>query len=226
MNDPLARTPWSDPRTVAGFVDSPPNETLMRYAAAALAAGSTRLLDIGCGAGRNAIPLAQQGWRVAGVDLSLPMLHAAMQRAGREAAGCALGVALSAMEHLPIVSGSMDLIVAQGIWNLARSTAQFRRAVQEASRVARPGAGLFVFTFSRATLPADAEPVQGEAFVFTGFSGTPQVFLTMEQLNAELAAVGFVPDPAVALAEHNRRAGLGLRAGGPPVILEGAFRHA
>src|SRR3954469_1661276 len=36
-----------------------------------------RVLDIGCGAGRNALPLARLGWNVVGTDLSWPMLCAA-----------------------------------------------------------------------------------------------------------------------------------------------------
>jgi len=226
MKDPLAGTPWSEEATVTGFVESAPNQTLMRYAAAQLVPGATRLLDIGCGAGRNAIPLARQGWRVTAVDLSLPMVQAARRRAAEEPATHRPRVVLAAMDSLPIVSASIDLIVAHGIWNLARSTPQFRQAVQEASRVARPGARLFVFTFSRSTLPASAEPVDGEAIVFTAFSGTPQVFLTADQLHAELASGGFVPDASVLLTEHGRRAGILLRGAGPPAILEGAFRRA
>jgi 2-polyprenyl-3-methyl-5-hydroxy-6-metoxy-1,4-benzoquinol methylase len=40
-----------------------------------------RVLDLGCGAGRNAIPLARLGWDVVGIDTSIPMLRAATQRA-------------------------------------------------------------------------------------------------------------------------------------------------
>lgn len=39
-------------------------------------------LDIACGTGNTSIPLAQLGWRVTGVDLSLPMLQQARRKAG------------------------------------------------------------------------------------------------------------------------------------------------
>ena len=186
--------------------------------------GSARALDLGCGAGRNAVPLARLGWQVVGIDLSWPMLCAAAGRA-REESLDGLHVILAPMEQIPVRDRSMDLVIAHGIWNLARSSAQFRRALDEAARVAKPGAGLFVFTFSRHTLPTETEPVAGEPFVFTQFSGEPQCFLTEVQLIAELRRADFAPDPGVPLREYNRPPPGALSSGTGPVIYEAAFRR-
>jgi len=128
------------------------------------------------------------------------------------------------MHQIPVRSQSVDLVIAHGIWNLARSAAEFRQAVREAARVARPDAGLFVFTFSRNTLPAEATPVEGEPFAFTQFSGQPQCFLTESQLIDELGAAGFERDPDVPLTEYNRPRPGALSVGTAPVIYEAAFR--
>jgi hypothetical protein len=128
------------------------------------------------------------------------------------------------MDALPVCSRSVDLVIAHGIWNLARSGLEFRRAIAEAARVATAGAALFVFTFSRHTLPSSATPVAGESFVFTQFSGSSQVFLTEDQLFEELHAAGFVPDPALPLRELNVPAPGQVRSAGPPVIYEAGFR--
>jgi len=222
--DPLAGSSWSQPRTVAGFTTSPPNDRLMRVAADELDRLKRGLVvDIGCGAGRNAVPLARMGWDVMGVDLSWPMLVAAAERARAAPAGGTLEMALAPMDALPLRSHSADLIVAHGIWNLAPASAVFRSAVREAARVARPGALCFVFTFSRQTLSPQAVPVAGEAFVFTDFSGSPQCFVTAEELVEEMAAAGFVPDPLVPLLEHNLPRP-GVVRSGAPVIFEGGFR--
>src|SRR3954470_15543585 len=157
--DPLHGSVWSAPGTVAGFVDSPANQTLLEFASRERARGGTCAVDVGCGAGRNLVPLAQQGWTIVGVDFSRPMLDAAAERVDAETLSKQARLALARMDALPIADRCIDLIVAQGIWNLAGSDAEFRRAVREAARVARPGAGLFVFTFSRRTLPQSARPV-------------------------------------------------------------------
>jgi ubiquinone/menaquinone biosynthesis C-methylase UbiE len=221
--DPLAGSAWSEAGTVAGFAQSAPNPTLIQYAAR-LQGSSPRLrvLDIGCGAGRNAVPLARAGAYVIGTDLSWPMLRAAADRD----AGDRLHLALAPMHALPVRDRCIDLIVAHGIWNLARSDREFRQAIAEAARVACPGAALFVFTFSRHTLPADAMPLTGQTLTFTQFSGSPQIFVTAEQLAGELRAGGFEADPDLQLRELNLPPPGQCRVGGAPVIYEAGFRYS
>jgi ubiquinone/menaquinone biosynthesis C-methylase UbiE len=224
--DPLAGSQWSAPGTVAGFARSAANAVLMTFAEDELKrASGGRVLDIGCGAGRNALPLARLGWNVVGTDLSWPMLCAAASRTHEHGLDDRLHVVLAPMERIPARDRSFDLVIAHGIWNLARSAAQFRRALDEAARVAKPSAGLFAFTFSRNTLPAQIAPVAGESFVFTEFSGEPQCFLTEAQLNAELRRVGFVRDPSVPFHEYNVPKPGTLSTGKAPVIYEAAFRR-
>jgi SAM-dependent methyltransferase len=225
--DPLAGSTWSRPDTVAGFEQSAANAVLLRFAEVERRrAGRRRALDLGCGAARNAIPLARMGWHVTGLDLSWPMLASAGSRAREAALADRVRLIASPMDEIPARRGAFDLIVAHGIWNLARSSAEFRHAVAEAARVAAPGAGLFVFTFSRGTLADDAAPVPGEPFVFTQFSGEPQCFLTGSELVAELADAGFTLDPSVPLTEDNRRRPGSLLAATAPVIHEATFRRA
>jgi ubiquinone/menaquinone biosynthesis C-methylase UbiE len=180
-----------------------------------------RVLDLGCGAGRNAVPMASLGCAVLGIDVEWPMLEAAVRRARAEDVASRTRWVLSRMDRLPVAGRAFDVIVAHGIWNLARSGAEFRRAVAEAARAGRPGAGLFVFTFSRNTLSPDVRPVTGESFVFTEFSGEPQCFLTEAQLLSEMSSAGF--EPLGPLTEHNRP-GRGQLHHGGPVIYEGMLR--
>ena len=213
---------WGDPETVAGFSRGAPNARLLEFVLSERPEShEPTILDLGCGAGRNALPIAALGWRVVGTDSERPMLAAAAGRSQAQGLTSRTLWTLAPMDRLPVRERSFDVIVAHGIWNLARSSAEFRRAVAEAAHAGRPGAGLFVFTFSRHTLPPDAEPVAGEPFVFTQFAGEPQCFLTEAQLLSELASAGF--EPSSPLTEHNLPVPGQLNRGGP-VIFEGTFR--
>ena len=216
---------WEDAGVVRGFSTAGPNEVLLESVRSEVARKpGLRVLDLGCGAARNAAPMAAEGARVIGIDVASPMLEAARRRVADAGLDRRVAFLRAPMDQLPLRDASVDLVVAHGVWNLARSAAEFRRAIAEAARVARPGAGLFVFTFSRATLPPGDEPVPGEAFVFTQFAGEPQCFLTEEELLAELVLAGFEKDPPGPLTEYNRPVpGRTLTRGGP-VIYEGTFR--
>jgi len=213
--------PWNSPETVGRFAVSPGNHVLFAFAQAERnrTRGNT-LLDIGCGAGSNAVPLARQGWQVTGIDLSKPMLEAAANRIRANGLADRVQLAHAAMDRLPVADHSQDFIVAHGIWNLAGSSAEFRAALNEAARVARPGAALFVYLFSRSTFPPDTDPVPGEPFTYTQFSGRPQCFLTEQQLIDELGAAGFGQEHGTSITEYARS-----ETGSKPAIYEGIFRR-
>src|SRR3972149_4900380 len=100
--DPHAPSPWNAPETVAGFAQSSPNAVLMSYAEGERhRAGGARVLDLGCGAGRNAVPLARLGWDVLGIDLSMPMLSAAAQRAREDGVADRVHVVRGRMGPVP-----------------------------------------------------------------------------------------------------------------------------
>ena len=217
---------WEAAATVAGFRTGTPNPVLLEYARERRGrlSGRAWALDIGGGAGRNAVPVAQLGFDVVCTDLSRPMLEAAHTKREQEAPAAPVHLVQAPMAPLPFASERFDLILAHGIWNLARSDAEFRHALAEAARVARPGAGLFLFTFSRHTIPAAESPVPGGAFVFTQFNGEPQCFLTEDEILRELRAAGFERDPVGPLREYNRPPVPRTSAqGGPPVLYEGTF---
>lgn len=169
--------------------------------------------------------MAAHGGTVVGTDVSWPMLEGARRRVALEGVAGRVGLVLASMDYLPLRDAEVDLVVAHGIWNLARSAAEFRRAVVEAARVARQGAGLFLFTFSRTTLAPGDRPIPGEPFVFTQFAGEPQCFLTETQVKEELFRAGWEKDPPGPLTEYNRPvAGRTITQRGP-IIYEGTFRR-
>jgi ubiquinone/menaquinone biosynthesis C-methylase UbiE len=215
---------WQAPELAEGFRTSAPNDILMRFARELKKShGPMRALDIGGGAGRNAVPLGQLGYDVTCIDLSVPMLRAAQIKIQEEAPPDSVQLALSPMAPLPFGDNTFDLIIAHGIWNLAMSDMEFRSGVAEAARVAKPGASLFLFTFSRHTIPDNAPSFNGEEFIFTQFGGEPQCFLREKEIIRELHLAGFKRNSAEPLTEYNCPPPPYDKVQRPPVIYEGIF---
>lgn len=102
----------------------------------------SQVLDIGCGAGRTTVPLAQMGYRVLGIDLSPAMVTRA--RAISAGMGARYEVMDAAQLQLPDGSFDCALFSYNGIELLPGKEGK-RRAIREVHRVLRPG-GIFIFT--------------------------------------------------------------------------------
>jgi SAM-dependent methyltransferase len=72
-----------------------------------------RVLDVGCGYGRIAIPLAARGYQVSGLDLSEPLLHSARTTALTQ--GVRLPLAAGNMTRLPFRDASFDAVIC--LWS-------------------------------------------------------------------------------------------------------------
>jgi SAM-dependent methyltransferase len=103
--------------------------------AAELKAGS-RLLEIGIGTGRLALPLALRGLRVSGVDLSRRMMEQLLAKRG----GLHIDMMCADAAQLPFVPGSFDAVLAVHVFHLIP---RWRDVLREIARVLAPG-GVFI----------------------------------------------------------------------------------
>lgn len=97
-----------------------------------------RVLDLACGTGRVAIPLAGRGYAVSGLDISDRVLQVARHEAPE------LDLRRGDMRDLPWESGSFDAVV--NMWTAFGyfpTRAEDERVLAEVARVLAPG-GLFV----------------------------------------------------------------------------------
>lgn len=110
-------------------------EYLAHVLPALAAAGAKRVLDLGCGQGRIAIPLARAGYRVTGVDWSPDVLEA-----GRRYASGADGLTFEQDEVVGwlrrAADASYDAILALEILYMM---GEWRQAIREILRVVTPG---------------------------------------------------------------------------------------
>lgn len=128
----------------ADFIDSLPDSVAQCYCGVGnpfepgLPEPGARVLDVGCGAGVDAIAAARfvgAGGFVAGLEFSPAMLARAKDNAvvcGRESIELTQGGA----ERLPYPDASFDLVISNGVYNLVQDKP---RALAEAFRVLKPG---------------------------------------------------------------------------------------
>lgn len=102
------------------------------------------LLDIGCGAGREAIAFAKLGFEVTAIDISPGMIEVAKENAGREKVG--INFALKSASEIDYPDSSFDYVILSRAIYSYLPTRQLRiRVLGDIKRVLKPS-GLAIFS--------------------------------------------------------------------------------
>jgi len=110
---------------------------------------SSRLLEIGIGTGRIALPLARHVGAITGVDISAPMLSQLLAKRGDRR----IDVLRADAAELPFRDAAFDAVLSVHVFHLIP---RWREALAEVARVLRPG-GTFL-------LAADDQAAGGSLF--------------------------------------------------------------
>ncbi len=103
----------------------------------------TRILDAGCGGGRNLVYFLRAGYEIFGVDHSAEAIsHARRLAASLNPALPAENFLVAAVEQMPLPAGHFDAVISSAVLHFARDTRHFRAMLDEMWRVLKPG-GLF-----------------------------------------------------------------------------------
>ena len=127
-----------------------PNEDIIRFCARLIQKKLThdkyevkrsveRVLELGCGNGRNAIYFAGQGFQTSGIDISPRAIEWAKEWASREK--LEIDFRVGDITALPFEDGLFDVVVSHGVLDHVRSGVA-REAAEEVRRILKSG-GLF-----------------------------------------------------------------------------------
>jgi SAM-dependent methyltransferase len=109
-----------------------------------------RVLDAGCGPGRNLVYLLREGFEVFGVDAHAPAIEQVRRLAASLQPGLpAENFRAAPVEDLPFPDSFADAVICSAVLHFARDEQHFRAMLAELWRVLRPGGLLFCRLASR-----------------------------------------------------------------------------
>lgn len=165
---------------------------------------SDRILDAGCGSGRNAHYLLREGFDVYGVDEN-PRAVAAFREVAAE-----LGhpvdddhARAASLEALPLADSYFDVVICSAVLHFARDDAHFERMVSELFRVLRPGGLFFARLASSAGIESQVRWVAGRRASLP--DGSERYLVDEAQLMRLTHHYGALLDPLKTTIVHGQR---------------------
>ena len=121
-----------------------------------------RVLDAGCGAGRNLIYMLREGYEVFAADAD----PAAVEQVRRLASTLAPqlpseNIVVAPVERMPFPDALADVVLSSAVLHFARDDRQFDAMVHEMWRILKPGGMLWARLASTIGLADQVQPVAG-----------------------------------------------------------------
>ncbi len=163
-----------------------------------------KVLDAGCGAGRNLVFLMRAAFDVWGVDESTE----AIARVRHVAASIAPRLEpdrfrVEPVETMSLADGSMDVVISSAVLHFARDERHWRAMVDEMWRVLTPGGILFT-RLATTVGQTQLQPLGGGRYVMP--DGDIRFLVDHEQLIDVTAALGgSLLDPIKSTVVHEQR---------------------
>ncbi len=172
---------WNNPAIVSEFTGLQVPEYWTDYFTGITTPETIRVLDLGCGGGRNTYMLMSYGFDTYGCDLHLGMVSATREKVkgliGHEEA--LLRIIQANMLKLPYDNSSFDVVLANGVYHNTSSVEEFEAAITETVRILKPGGVLCLNVFTDEMV--DPKLIRQEL---------PHLYITPDNLDMILLSIG------------------------------------
>ncbi len=164
-----------------------------------------RVMDAGCGGGRNLVYLLRQRYEVCGNDANPAAIAEVRALATHLAPGGSFDFRLEAIEHTSFPEAHADVVIASAVLHFARDEAHFDAMLDALWRVLRPG-GLFVARLASTIGILDqVRPLGGRRHLLP--DGSERFLVDVDLLLATTARLGgTLVDPIKTTIVHDQRA--------------------
>jgi ubiquinone/menaquinone biosynthesis C-methylase UbiE len=171
---------WNNTRQVFDFGNKDPAKFLVDYFSRLSEENEKKVLDIGCGGGRNTIMLMNLGFDVFACDLHKEMVLYTKEKVRNIRGKKVEDIIMASMLSLPYSDESFDYIVSNGVFHNVNSIEELGIAIKEASRVLKNGGKLVLNIFSASIIDKNLHQI--DEFVYITPQGLSMVLVTKEYL--------------------------------------------
>jgi ubiquinone/menaquinone biosynthesis C-methylase UbiE len=154
-----------------------------------------KLLDIGCGGGRNTLAAYKKGYEVSACDAHQEMVKATIQKlsnSGMDLGYAEQNIITAKFSMLPYENDNFDVVVSSGVLHNCDSMEEFQNGINEIARVLKKSGHLYLNVFIQGSTKNNLVPTEQDC-VFLNSYGLPVLLLTQDQLLDMLANVGISP---------------------------------
>ena len=124
-----------------------------------------RILDAGCGGGRNLVYLLREGYEVMAADVDAGAVAAVRAMAREYAPGLPdSNFRVETVENMSFADGCADVVISNTVLHLAGDEAQFEAMLAGTWRVLKPGGLLFCRLGSTIGMESQVEPRGGRRY--------------------------------------------------------------
>jgi len=208
---------WNDPNNIKWFSDQPVPDYWAEFFS--IKKGSIKkVLDLGCGAGRNTQFLFESGLDVFACDYYEGMVKATRKRLlklGLDEDVILQRVIKASMLDLPYGDSSFDVVLSNGVFHNVSNLKEMETALKEASRVLRKKCYLCFNLFSSNYIDPSLEKIGGDIFLTK--EELPMALISKKEFVNMCKKYGLVPDGAI--VEYEREVTTGKRS-----VMRGVLR--
>ncbi len=181
LNDP-AKTFWNNKKIVEKFASDKPSKYLLSFFKRIKKYDRKKVLDIGCGGGRNVEMLLCLGFDVYGCDLNSAMVRCTKKRVLNLKGKSAKNIISASMSALPYPDNLFSFVVSNGVLHNAKNFKEFNLAIYEISRVLKSNGYLILNTFIESNLRDEFIKQEKDKYLYFTKKGLATVLLPTDKL--------------------------------------------
>ena len=164
-----------------------------------------RILDAGCGSGRNLVYLLREGYEVYAADADAREVESVRRMAQTLAPSLPpSNFRVEPVEHMSFDNACADVVICNTVLHFARDDAHFESMLHELFRILKPGGLFFCRLGSSIGMESQIEHIQGRRYKSP--DGSERYLVDEALLGSLTARLGELADPLRTTVVHNLRA--------------------